>query len=143
MDDFVKLFIDEKIDAVKLGDKFFKLEPEIAEFKDKIKLKPFMVSNYMGKIIKGKFVPSFILLDMLSEISEKKVVVKDIGEIDFLYGKNLKKRHILKCPKDHPAFVLVINEFGNCLGYGKLKSKKELTVKNEFDRGDFLRREKK
>src|SRR3989338_6051032 len=77
-----------------------------------------------------------------------KLFLEDIGEIDFLYGKTLRSRHI-----DHVEgeikigfLKLVQNMYDENLGYGKITgdfAKTEQVLKPKVDRGLFLKREKK
>ena len=134
--DFIKKFTDKKIEFEKVKNKYF--------LKNDLKLKNgnvFMPGLYLGEDKEG-FKPSLGLLELLSKLTKEKVFVKDIGEIDFLFKKNLRPRHIERIEGENKVgyLKLVQNEHDENLGYGKLKKDKRLKALK--DRGDFIRREK-
>jgi ribosome biogenesis protein Nip4 len=98
---------------------------------------------------KGKFFPSFNLLSILAETEANKVVVDQKAAWLFICGRDtlgegLKAVHGSRRKGD---FTLVLNEFGECLGFGRilhdLSSKDtNVAVRNVSDIGDFLRRER-
>ena len=110
----------------------------------------YYVGTYLGKVKKRKFFPSFNLLAILARGDANKIVVDKRAAWLFICGRDIFRRGILTVrgslkKSDH---TLVINEFGECLGFGKIacrldeKAKKtEVAVKNISDVGDFLRRE--
>ncbi|MDP3728408.1 MAG: hypothetical protein Q8R18_03050 [bacterium] len=144
--DFAAKFTKEEIPFKKLGNKFFLEDKNLEKIKLKQKEKYFGI--FLGEEKEDTFIPSFVFLEWLAERSEEKVFVKDIGEIDFLYGKTLRSRHI-----DHVEgetkigfLKLVQNIHGENLGYGKIIgdfTKTEQVIKPKLDRGLFLKREKK
>jgi ribosome biogenesis protein Nip4 len=142
--DFVAKFTDKKIKIVKIGTKFFLENKQLA--KHKLDAKEKIFGLYLGEQ-KDTFVPSFGLLNWLAEHSEEKVFVKDIGEIDFLYGKNLRARHVARVEGSTKIgfLKLIQNEHDENLGYGKIVGefgKTNQVVKHRMDRGHFLAREK-
>jgi ribosome biogenesis protein Nip4 len=110
----------------------------------------YYAGTYLGKAKKGKFFPSFNLLAMLAKGEANKVVVDKKAAWLFICGRDIFRRGILtvrgsRRKGDH---TLVLNEFGECLGFGKIvcrldgaAKKMEVAVKNISDVGDFLRRE--
>jgi len=134
---FIKKFTDEKIDYIQIKNKYY-LKNDLELTSKKV----FMPGMFLGETKEGKFLASLGLLDILSKMTKEKVFVKDIGEIDFLFGKNLRPRHIAKIEGETKQGFLkmVQNEHDENLGYGKLK--KEWRLKNRIDRGSFIRREK-
>jgi len=145
LDDFVAKFTDEKIHAIQIGNKFFLENKELE--KCKLKQKERIFGVFLGEEKDGNFVPAFGLLDWLSERSKEKVFVKDIGEMDFLYGKNLRARHIDHVDGETKVgfLKLIQNIHDENLGYGKISgdfSKTEQVIKAKLDRGIFLKREK-
>ncbi|HIH15046.1 MAG TPA: hypothetical protein HA360_04165 [Nanoarchaeota archaeon] len=146
LEDFTAKFTQEKISFKKIGNKFFLEDKELEKAKLKQKEKYFGI--YVGEEQEGNFIPSFVFLEWLAERSTEKIFVKDIGEIDFLYGKTLRSRHI-----DHVEgeikigfLKLVQNMYDENLGYGKITgdfAKTEQVLKPKVDRGLFLKREKK
>ncbi len=143
--DFVAKFTDKPIPHVKLGNKYFLHNHELE--KQKLPQKERIFGLYLGEEKDDQFIPSFGLLEWLAEHSTEKVFVKDIGEMDFLYGKNLRARHVLKVEGSMTVgfLKLIQNEHDENLGYGKICgdfTKQEQVVKHRMDRGIFLKREK-
>jgi len=135
--EFIKKFTDEKIEFEQLKNKYY--------LKNDLKLstkKVFMPGLYLGEDRDDTFKPSLGLLELLSKLTKEKIFVKDIGEIDFLFKKNLRPRHVERVEGENKIGYLkmVQNEHDENLGYGKLK--KENRLKGLKDRGDFIRREK-
>ena len=112
----------------------------------------FYAGAYLGKVKKNKFFPSFILLSMLAKKKESnRVVINKKSAWLFICGRDIFGKSIVSVhgqgKKD--ANTLVLNEFGECLGFGRIVGKmtgsgvgNELVVKNVSDIGDFLRRER-
>jgi ribosome biogenesis protein Nip4 len=110
----------------------------------------YYAGTYLGKVKNGKFFPSFNLLAMLAAGSANKIVVEKTAAWLFTCGRDLFRTGILavhgsRRKGDH---ALVLNEFGECLGFGRIvcnlvgaAKKGEVAVKNISDIGDFLRRE--
>jgi ribosome biogenesis protein Nip4 len=79
---------------------------------------------YLGKIGKnGGFFPSFNLLNMLVDAVANKIVIDQkaswlfiCGRDVFLQGYNVK----VMGSKRKGDVTLVLNEFGECLGFGKI-----------------------
>lgn len=144
--EFVARLTEKKIDVVRLGEKYFLANKPLEKYKLDARERIFGI--YLGQNKGEIFVPSFGLLDWLSQHSKEKVFVKDIGEIDFLYGKNLRARHVErvegKTEKGVPK--LIQNKHDENLGYGVIIgdfTKTEQVIKHKMDRGDFLKRERK
>ena len=136
--EFIKKFTDEKIEFTKIKNKYY--------LKNNLQLtskKVFMPGLILGEDRPERFRPSLALLGMLSKLTNEKIFVKDIGEIDFLFGKNMRPRHFDRVEGETKLgfLKLVQNEHDENLGYGKLKKIDRL--KNIADRGNFIRREKK
>jgi len=110
----------------------------------------YYAGTYLGKGKNGKFFPSFNLLMMLAKGEANKIVVERKTAWLFICGRDIFRKGILavhgsRKKGDH---TLVLNEFGDCLGFGKIvcsfgeaAKKTEVAVKNISDVGDFLRRE--
>ena len=146
LDEFTSQFTKKPIPYIKIGTRFF-LENK--------QLQPLLLSKgtlelfgyFLGEIKKKQFFPSFNLLDLLSEISDESVIVNEWGEIDFLYGKHLRKRHIIDIQGslEKDCLKLVKNQFDETLGYGRFlgfSEKKAQIVKHVLDRGVFIKRDK-
>ena len=106
--------------------------------------------TYLGKVKKGKFFPSFNLLVILARGDANKIFVDKKAAWLFICGRDIFRRGILtvRGSRKKGAHTLMMNEFGECLGFGKIvcrldeeAKKTEVAVKNISDVGDFLRRE--
>jgi len=143
---FVSEFADEKIGgAIKLKNSFFLAEKELIRAKGRIRKEPFSAGLFLGETKNGRFVPGASLLDILSKKTKRKVFVGKKTEWLFLCGRDVFGRGIVKANAKE-GLVLVQNERDENLGYGKitgdLSKKDKVVIKNLFDRGSFLRREK-
>lgn len=144
--DFAAKFTTEEIHWKQIGKRFF-LEDKDLE-KAKLRQKEKYFGLFLGEEKEGNFIPSFAFLEWLAERSKEKIFVKDIGEMDFLYGKTLRTRHIDHVDGDTKIgfLKLVQNIHDENLGYGKIVgdlTKTEQVLKPKLDRGLFLKREKK
>ncbi len=112
----------------------------------------FYAGAYLGKAKEGKFFPSFILLSMLAKKKESnRVVVDKKSAWLFICGRDILRKSVVRVHGQGKkgANTLVLNEFGECLGFGRIVGKlsgsgvgDELAVRNVSDIGDFLRRER-
>ncbi len=105
---------------------------------------------YLGKVKSGVFFPSFNLLNLLLPVAQNKVVVNQKAAWLFICGRDLLREGIVRVQgsKRRGDFTLVLNEYGECLGFGKItadlgEDAKDVAVKNVLDVGDFLRRERR
>jgi ribosome biogenesis protein Nip4 len=104
---------------------------------------------YLGKVKNGKFFPSFNLLSMLARGEANKIVVEKKAAWLFICGRDIFRKGILavRGSRKKGDHALVMNEFGDCLGFGRIVrgldggAKTDVVVKNIVDVGDFLRRE--
>jgi ribosome biogenesis protein Nip4 len=109
----------------------------------------YYAGTYIGKIKKGKFFPSFNFLMMLAKGEANKIVVDKKAAWLFICGRDIFRTGILtvRGSRKKGDHTLVLNEFGECLGFGKIIGSLEVAaatepvVKNVSDVGDFLRRE--
>ena len=111
----------------------------------------FYAGLYLGKVGKnGGFFPSFNLLNMLVDVAANKVVVDRKAAWLFICGRDIFQGGVVKVmgSKRKGDATLVLNEFGECLGFGSMMdalngADGKVAVKNVLDVGDFLRREKR
>ncbi len=102
---------------------------------------------YLGKVKSGTFFPSFNFLNMLVSVASNKVVLERKTAWLFICGRDVFRRGIVKLigSKQRGDYTLVMNEFGECLGFGVVTGNFEeegrVAVRNVLDVGDFLRRE--
>jgi ribosome biogenesis protein Nip4 len=109
----------------------------------------FYVGRYLGEVKNGKFFPSFNLLAILAESQAHKVVVNEKASWLFICGRDIFGEGIVSVQgsRRKGALTLILNEFGECLGFGKIVSDlgakdTAVVVENIADIGDFLRRER-
>lgn len=91
-----------------------------------------------GRVDRKGFHPSIAFLDVLSEYTKRKAVVTEKAAWLFVCGRNILKEGIVDLAVDEGQ-VLVTNQRGEVLGYGKITG---AGITNKLDRGDFLRRER-
>ncbi len=106
---------------------------------------------YLGKVKNARFFPSFNLLAMLAKGKANKVVVDRKAAWLFICGRDVFRRGVLAIhgSRRKGDYALVMNEFGECLGFGKILCSgdgavkgADVAVENVSDVGDFLRRER-
>jgi ribosome biogenesis protein Nip4 len=105
---------------------------------------------YLGKVKNRVFFPSFNFLNMLADLAVNKIVLDRKAAWLFTCGRDVFQTGILKVmgSKRKGDATLVLNEFGECLGFGKIIGGlngigDKVVVENVLDVGDFLRRETK
>ena len=111
----------------------------------------FYIGVFLGKAKEGKFFPSFNLLSMLAKEGGNRVVLDRKSAWLFICGRDVLPKSILRIHGSGKknTNTLVLNEFGECLGFGRIVGKlsgdgksDEIAVRNVSDVGDFLRRER-
>jgi len=113
----------------------------------------FYAGTYLGKVKRGVFFPSFNLLRMIASRNDaNRVMVDQKSEWLFTVGRDIFRRGILKVvgSKKKSAYTLVVNQHGECLGFGRIlhslevkEDRNQVVVRNVSDIGDFLRRERR
>jgi ribosome biogenesis protein Nip4 len=111
----------------------------------------FYAGVFLGKAKEGKFFPSFNLLGMLAKKEANRIIVDKKAAWLFICGRDVLRKSIVRVqgPGKKDTNTLVFNEFGECLGFGRIVEKlsgavgdNEVAVRNVLDIGDFLRRER-
>ena len=128
------------------GQRYYLLNPRL---KRMLQSDFYYAGLYLGKVGKnGVFFPSFNLLNMLVNVAANKVVVNQKAAWLFICGRDVFRTGVVRVmgSKRKGDATLVLNELGECLGFGKIMgglsvSDVELAVQNVLDVGDFLRRE--
>ncbi|MFQ5474844.1 MAG: hypothetical protein ACE5DM_03330 [Candidatus Nanoarchaeia archaeon] len=126
----------------KIDDDFYLVEgftnKILSKITAKLGKKPLHAGTYMGSMRRRDFIPSFSLLDIL-------VIIDDKAEWLFLCRRDVLGKAVMYAGVEK-GIVLVENKNREVLGYGRIigdqKQKKKVFLKNIFDRGDFLRRER-
>ena len=139
-----KIILNAKFMAKK-GRRYFLLNENLKRL---IRKDFYYAGTYLGKAKNGKFFPSFNLLAMLAKGEANKIVVDRKAAWLFICGRDVFRRGILAVhgSRRKGDYTLVVNEFGECLGFGKIThsldaEENQIVVKNISDIGDFLRRE--
>ena len=110
----------------------------------------YYAGTYLGKVKNGRFFPSFNLLAILARADANKTMVNKKAAWLFICGRDVFRKGIItvRGSRRKGDYTLVLNEFGECLGFGRIlcsleaeAKKTEVAVKNISDIGDFLRRE--
>lgn len=145
LEDFIKQFTQSTIAYIHINDKYYLKNERLQSF-CLPEVTPDLFGLYLGKKKKNTFFPSFNLLDVIAQVSDEIIIVNQWGEIDFLYGKNLRKRHIseMKGSKQKGCLKLVQNQKNETLGYGKFigySDKKTKVLDHYLDRGIFIKRD--
>ncbi len=130
-------------ERVSLNNRRFAVSPEVAaQIHDKGRL------VYAGKLLgrtKGEFIPSAGLLRELGKMQgpNKVWVDEKVGWL-FACGRDVFAESMLKAEgelAEDACFLVMLG--GDCLGYGRVETAEGRTIlKNLFDLGDFLRRER-
>ena len=131
--------------TVEKNQRFYMLSPRLRKIQGNF----YYAGLYLGKVKNGVFFPSFNLLDMLLPVAANKVIVDRKAAWLYICGRDIFGSGIVKVmgSKRKGDATLVLNEFGECLGFGRLAgdlggSADSVAIKNVLDVGDFLRREK-
>ena len=140
-----KMKLDEKC-VVHRGKRYFLFKEDMQNL---VSSDFFYGGIYLGKTGKGKFLPSFELLRMIARQEANKVFINSRSEWLFICGRDLFRQGIIKLYGNIKvgSHVLVLNQNDECLGFGRAIADLSATqtgvvVKNLFDIGDFLRRER-
>ena len=123
LEEFVSWFGEAEISSLVVDGRFFLRSEKLSSAQlncDGLRV----CGLLLGQMNDQFFSPSFGLLQYLADCSVGSVVVNGYGEIAFLYGKDVRKRHVVSVSgsenKDEPK--LVVNTFGDVLGFGFLAS---------------------
>jgi ribosome biogenesis protein Nip4 len=108
----------------------------------------FYAGLYLGKVKNGVFFPSFNFLNMLVPIASNKIILDRKTAWLFICSRDVFRKGIKRIMGSQRKgdFTLVVNEFGECLGFGMFtrdleEASTDVVVRNVLDIGDFLRRE--
>ena len=131
--------------VVKKENRYFLLNSNLKKFAQS---DFYYAGAYLGKVKNGIFFPSFNLLAMLARVEADRIIVEEKTAWLFICGRDVFRKGIVAVHGSlrKGDYALVLNEFGECLGFGKITcrlddEKATVVVKNILDVGDFLRRE--
>ncbi len=130
---------------VEKSQRFYLLNPSLM----KVARKEFFYAGlYLGKTKDGKFFPSFNFLNMLADVAANKVFLDGKAAWLFVCGRDIFARGVAKVTGSQRKgdCTLVLNEVGECLGFGVIaghldNKSGDVFIRNILDVGDFLRRE--
>ncbi len=134
--------------TVEKGGRFYLLNQAI---KPMVRQDFFCAGLFLGKSKEGKFFPSFNLLSRLAKNEANRIVVDRKAAWLFICGRDIMGKSVVRIlgPAKKHSNVLVLNEFYECLGFGRIVGNlsdegksDEIAVRNVSDIGDFLRRER-
>jgi ribosome biogenesis protein Nip4 len=150
IDDFVSRFgtkirLDET-SIVKQQGRYFLLDENVKRLASK---EFYYAGAYLGEAKDGEFFPSFNLLNIIAKKSGNRINLEKKAEWLFICGRDVFLEGITKVTGSTKRgdYVLVLNSYGECLGFGRIlrsleAKRKGVAVKNILDVGDFLRRER-
>ena len=140
-----KLTFDPDL-VVETGGRYFLLNKDL---KANASRSFFYAGRYLGKMKDEKFFPSFNLLAILSESEANKVIANEKAAWLFICGRDIFGGGVVSVEgsRREGDFTLVLNEFGECLGFGRIvrdlgAKDARVVLQNISDVGDFLRRER-
>ena len=143
MREFIAQFTKEKLfddnDVRRIGDDFYLVSAELAKTLKKVRLPPLAAGLYLGRQNVKTAKPGLDLLQMLAKTDAKRVWLNDKGAWLFVCRRPALKESITRAGAKPGELVLVLTERDECIGYGLFDGKQ---VKNYYDIGDFLRRER-
>jgi ribosome biogenesis protein Nip4 len=143
----VQIALNLDLMAEKYG-RYYLINPAL---KPLVKQDFFYAGIYLGKAKEGKFFPSFNLLAMFAKKEANRIILDRKASWLFICGRDILGKSIMRVqgPGKKDTNTLVINEFGECLGFGRIVEKlrdvaadNKIVVRNVLDIGDFLRRER-
>lgn len=143
MKEFIGQFTRQKLfdEALvrRIGNDFFLVPPELAATVRQIRLPLLAAGLYLGRFPARTAKPSLDLLQMLARTDAKKVWLDAKAAWLFVCKRPALTEGITKADAKAGDLVLVLTQRNECIGYGLYDGKK---VKNYYDIGDFLRRER-
>jgi ribosome biogenesis protein Nip4 len=139
---------DELPHVVKIGKRYFYDPQELLKMAEEKRWDAFGVGLYLGEE-RRDFQPTSALIDLLSQHSDKRVVVGSKAAWLFLCGRDILMDGVAEPGRfEHDELVFVADLQGNILGYGKIvsrfdgKMRNKTYVKHILDKGEYLRRER-
>jgi ribosome biogenesis protein Nip4 len=150
LNDFIRLFnaslmLDQNL-VEKRENRYYLLSENLKRF---IKKDFLYAGTYLGETRGGTFLPSSIFLSMIAETAKNKTYVDQKTEWLFVCGRDIFKKGVTRVngSREKDDFTLIMNVHDECIGFGTMtgalnEKGENVAVRNMFDIGDFLRREK-
>lgn len=136
--EFLKDFSDVHIENLeRAGKQFYQQTPIIKKEVDSLDEYPTSAGLFLGEIIKGRFIPSPNLLEIMYVQTGKTIIINDNTAWLFICGRDIFIEGVVERCFEKGA-VLVLNEKREILGIAKKDGKE---YKNIYDIGYLLRRE--
>jgi ribosome biogenesis protein Nip4 len=137
---FTKQAVIDQKKVRRLGHDYFLLTPELAALLKRITLPAIHSGLYLGRFAGKTARPGLDLLNLLAKTDAPKIWLAPKGGWLFICKRPALRESIAKVQAEPGQLVLVLNTHDECLGYGLYDGK---NVKNYYDIGDFLRRERR
>jgi len=132
--------ITQHIDAKLIGRSYYRNAAL-----DLLKFNPLYSGECIAHERGTHLIPSTTFLQWMAKHAQHTVTVDEEGAWLFICRRDIISRHVKKHTKPPVgAQVIVLNKYGDCLGYAKLTgplSSKQVVLRHHFDIGDLLRRE--
>jgi ribosome biogenesis protein Nip4 len=132
--------------VIEKSQRYYLLNPSLENFAPR---NFYYAGLYLGKVRDRVFFPSFNFLNILLNSAKNLVIVNEKAAWLFVCGRDVFQEGIeeIKGSKQKGGFSLVLNQYGECLGFGVVvdfggRSHNKVVVRNLLDIGDFLRRER-
>ena len=123
IDDFVSRFgtsirLDETL-IVKQQGRYFLLDENVKRLASK---DFYYAGAYLGEAKDAEFIPSFNLLNMVAQKKANRINLEKKAEWLFICGRDVFGQGIAKMTGSTKKgdYVLVLNSYGECLGFGKI-----------------------
>lgn len=141
LQEFVRLFTDKQVyhELEIVSKSFYEVPSDLKKIIGHIDQDFFAAGDFLGKIDRNQFVPSVSLLHRISKVTKRIVIISDKVAWLFVCGRNILDAGVVKGDVSTP--VIVMNKQREVLGYGFPDA--DVAVKNKWDIGDFLRRERR
>ncbi|HLC32797.1 MAG TPA: hypothetical protein VJJ82_03155 [Candidatus Nanoarchaeia archaeon] len=121
----------------------------IVKEKELLKFRPLFSGDLVAHERGDFLIPSVDLLQKIGKGARHKVTVNSHGEWLFICGRDVFSKSIVKSTNPvKDDCVAILNEEGECIGYGQVTAPldtqgKRPVIARIFDLGDLLRRERK
>jgi len=139
IEEYLKQFgIKEQIDTISLNRALYRKAD-----KTLLQKKPAYSGELIARQRGDTYIPSINFLQHIGKQARHKVHVDNKGEWMVICGRDLFKKSVTKHTNPQPDDkVVIINQHDECIGYGDYQEGR-IAVKNLFDIGNLLRRERK